>query len=100
VALVLVLVLVMAVVAAALLPRTALILFIVFGVLGMCIKLNRPDRATLSRFLSFLMRCFYAIYAGGLVLQGLTRSTRFTRVCFLVRVENRPPGGGCGGVWQ
>jgi hypothetical protein len=30
----------------------------------MCIKFNKPDRATLSRCLGFLMRCFYAIYAG------------------------------------
>ena len=80
----------------------------------MFIKLNKPDRATLSRFLSFLMRCFYAIYAGQPAIYaiyaiyatyaeqlflralregaGFTRFTRFTRVCFLVRVENRPPG--------
>jgi hypothetical protein len=77
----------------------------------MCIKLNKPDRATLSRFLSFLMRCFYAIYAGQPAIYaicaiaqsscfyaicvggaGLTRFARFTRVCFLVRVENRPLG--------
>jgi hypothetical protein len=37
---------------------------------------------------------FYAIYAG---VGGFTRFTRFTRVCFLVRVGNRPPGmrAGC-----
>ena len=70
----------------------------------MCIKLNKPDRATLSRFLGFLMRCFYAIYAGKPAIHaiyaiyamyaeqlflrdlgggaGFTRFTRFARVCF------------------